>query len=161
MTKIVTRIPRTKYGFVEIQQECTTADEERIILENAFVKIDEYAKADSENNSMEVIVENQRCPACGDLVLEKIDVSQRTNKPYHRLRCKRNNIFVPKEVMQELISGNKTEVTLSDGSSTRIEIADLKTIDGKTYAIGKSIVDNKEDVFCSYIAFISVRAIKK
>ena len=34
-----------------------------------------------------MILVDQKCPKCEGKALEKIAISEKTNKPYHRLRC--------------------------------------------------------------------------
>lgn len=81
---MLVRIPDIKYGFIELNRE-----EVRDPLIDGDIKlakalIEKYAASDS---SLEVVMSKKECPKCKKRLLEKIGISEKNNKPYHRIKC--------------------------------------------------------------------------
>jgi hypothetical protein len=84
--KIVVRIPRQKYAYIEA--EVSDSDKMNVVeelekkIQEIIPIVDKYTTTD-----LEVIVNDKKCPRCGKRVVEMIGISEKTNAPYHRIKC--------------------------------------------------------------------------
>jgi len=95
MTKITARIPRQKFAYLEIEKEIEDitcekkgglTTEKTIDVENEINKMNDLITKHSLTD-LEVIMTEKTCPKCHHNLMEKIDISEKTNKPYHKVRC--------------------------------------------------------------------------
>jgi len=85
MFKIAIRIPRQKYAYMEIEKE---VQEEKLNeeVEKFLELIDKHTMTD-----LEVIISKKKCPKCKGKLLELIGISDKNNKPFHRIKCENKN----------------------------------------------------------------------
>lgn len=87
--KVITRIPTGKFSYVELQEETEEKDLDKKIefLKNVISK---HIVEEKSTQNLEVVYSKSKCPDCGNLLIESIGVSSKTNKPYHYIKCINN-----------------------------------------------------------------------
>lgn len=81
--EILMRIPRQKYAYLEANvEEGDTVESVEKRIQEMIPLLDKYSTTD-----LEVVLDDRKCPKCGGRLFEQIGVSDKTNKPYHRIKC--------------------------------------------------------------------------
>jgi len=81
------RIPRyQKYAYINLDKEDVLDPQIDKVIEKSIELINKYAVAD-----LEIVLKDKLCPDCGKRLFEQIGISDKNNKPYHRIKCEDNN----------------------------------------------------------------------
>jgi ribosomal protein S27AE len=84
------RINDKKYCYINLDNEDLDSPDVEEKIERAKRLIAKYAE-DASNANLEVILSKKKCPQCESKVLALISISEKSNKPYFRLKCENSN----------------------------------------------------------------------
>ena len=86
-TKMIGRIPCNEhYSYVEITGKETDEQVQALID-----KVNKFSVPPKNSGFPEVVLKEKKCSKCGGRLLEQIGISEKNNKPYHRIKCENKN----------------------------------------------------------------------
>jgi len=83
------RIPLQKFAYINLDKEDIKDPEIKDVIKKSIEIINEFSVNESQSGPLEVVMLGKECPKCKARLLESIAISPKNNKPYHRIKCEK------------------------------------------------------------------------